>query len=167
MVGRDGRIAYKLIGEITEQNLETTLRPQIEKALARRLPPDHFRWLHRLADQYEREPGMKKTYHGSCHCKKISYEVDIDLAEGTGKCNCTYCWKLRWWGAKAQAKRVPPLSPARKNNRLRLPGPTSSSRGRCACIARVISFGWGNIPQIGGDFVSINPRVSTISIRPN
>ena len=34
VVGRDGRIVYKLIGEITERNLETTLRPQIEKALA-------------------------------------------------------------------------------------------------------------------------------------
>ena len=34
VVGRDGRIAYKLIGEITERNLETTLRPQIEKALS-------------------------------------------------------------------------------------------------------------------------------------
>ena len=34
VVGRDGRIAYKLIGEITAQNLETTLKPQIEKALA-------------------------------------------------------------------------------------------------------------------------------------
>jgi len=34
VVGRDGHIAYKLIGEITAQNLETTLKPQIEKALA-------------------------------------------------------------------------------------------------------------------------------------
>ena len=34
VVGRDGRIAYKLIGEITERNLETMLKPQIEKALA-------------------------------------------------------------------------------------------------------------------------------------
>ena len=33
VVDRDGRIAYKLIGEITERNLETTLKPQIEKAL--------------------------------------------------------------------------------------------------------------------------------------
>ena len=46
VVGRDGRIAYKLIGEITPRNLETTLKPQIEKALAARLPPDDFRWLH-------------------------------------------------------------------------------------------------------------------------
>jgi cytochrome c biogenesis protein CcmG/thiol:disulfide interchange protein DsbE len=34
IVGRDGRIAFKLIGEITLQNLEKVLRPQIEKALA-------------------------------------------------------------------------------------------------------------------------------------
>jgi cytochrome c biogenesis protein CcmG/thiol:disulfide interchange protein DsbE len=34
VTGRDGRITYKLIGEITAQNLETTLKPQIEKALA-------------------------------------------------------------------------------------------------------------------------------------
>lgn len=33
VIGRDGRITYKLIGEITAQNLETTLKPQIEKAL--------------------------------------------------------------------------------------------------------------------------------------
>ena len=36
LVGRDGRIAFKLIGEITADNLETTLKPEIEKALAAR-----------------------------------------------------------------------------------------------------------------------------------
>jgi cytochrome c biogenesis protein CcmG/thiol:disulfide interchange protein DsbE len=34
VIGRDGRITYKLIGEITAQSLEATLKPQIEKALA-------------------------------------------------------------------------------------------------------------------------------------
>jgi cytochrome c biogenesis protein CcmG/thiol:disulfide interchange protein DsbE len=34
IVGRDGRIAYKLIGPITPENLETVLKPQIEKVLA-------------------------------------------------------------------------------------------------------------------------------------
>jgi cytochrome c biogenesis protein CcmG, thiol:disulfide interchange protein DsbE len=33
LVGRDGRIAYKLIGPITEANLERVLKPEIEKAL--------------------------------------------------------------------------------------------------------------------------------------
>jgi cytochrome c biogenesis protein CcmG/thiol:disulfide interchange protein DsbE len=34
IVGRDGRIAYKLIGPITADNLEKKLKPEIEKALA-------------------------------------------------------------------------------------------------------------------------------------
>jgi len=33
IVGRDGRIAYKLVGPITPENLESVMRPQIEKAL--------------------------------------------------------------------------------------------------------------------------------------
>jgi cytochrome c biogenesis protein CcmG, thiol:disulfide interchange protein DsbE len=34
VVGRNGRIAYKLIGPITADNLDQTLKPAIEKALA-------------------------------------------------------------------------------------------------------------------------------------
>jgi cytochrome c biogenesis protein CcmG/thiol:disulfide interchange protein DsbE len=34
VIGRDGRIAYKLIGPITPDNLEKALKPAIEKALA-------------------------------------------------------------------------------------------------------------------------------------
>jgi cytochrome c biogenesis protein CcmG/thiol:disulfide interchange protein DsbE len=33
IVGRDGRIAYKLVGPITPENLETTIKPEIAKAL--------------------------------------------------------------------------------------------------------------------------------------
>ena len=34
LIGRDGRIAYKLVGPISPDNLVATLKPQIEKALA-------------------------------------------------------------------------------------------------------------------------------------
>lgn len=34
IVGRDGRIAYKLVGPITADNFETQVKPAIEKALA-------------------------------------------------------------------------------------------------------------------------------------
>jgi cytochrome c biogenesis protein CcmG/thiol:disulfide interchange protein DsbE len=34
LVGRDGKIAYKLIGPITPANLDAVLKPEIEKALA-------------------------------------------------------------------------------------------------------------------------------------
>jgi cytochrome c biogenesis protein CcmG, thiol:disulfide interchange protein DsbE len=35
LVGRDGNIAYKLVGPITADNLGRTLKPEIEKAMAR------------------------------------------------------------------------------------------------------------------------------------
>jgi cytochrome c biogenesis protein CcmG, thiol:disulfide interchange protein DsbE len=35
IVGRDGKIAYKLVGPITEANLARVIKPEIEKALAR------------------------------------------------------------------------------------------------------------------------------------
>jgi cytochrome c biogenesis protein CcmG/thiol:disulfide interchange protein DsbE len=34
IVGRDARIAYKLVGPITPENLTSVLKPEIEKALA-------------------------------------------------------------------------------------------------------------------------------------
>jgi hypothetical protein len=38
-----------------------------------------------------------RTYKGSCHCGTITFEADIDLAQGTAKCNCTFCLKARAW----------------------------------------------------------------------
>jgi cytochrome c biogenesis protein CcmG/thiol:disulfide interchange protein DsbE len=34
LIGRDGRIAHKLVGPITPRNLESVLKPEIEKALS-------------------------------------------------------------------------------------------------------------------------------------
>jgi hypothetical protein len=42
----------------------------------------------------------KKHYQGSCACGRIRFEADIDFADGTHKCNCTSCWKRRWWTIK-------------------------------------------------------------------
>jgi cytochrome c biogenesis protein CcmG/thiol:disulfide interchange protein DsbE len=38
VVGRDARIAYKLVGPITADNFDSLLKPQIEKALAAPVP---------------------------------------------------------------------------------------------------------------------------------
>ena len=34
VIGKDGHIAYKLVGPVTDENIDTVLRPEIEKALA-------------------------------------------------------------------------------------------------------------------------------------
>lgn len=40
-----------------------------------------------------------QTYHGSCACGKVRFEVVLDLSQGTFKCNCTVCTKARLWAA--------------------------------------------------------------------
>lgn len=43
-----------------------------------------------------------QTYTGSCHCGAIAFEADLDLAEGSNRCDCSYCAKARAWFIFAQ-----------------------------------------------------------------
>lgn len=44
----------------------------------------------------------KQTFHGSCGCGAVKFTAGLDLNEGTSKCNCSVCWKSRWWSARVE-----------------------------------------------------------------
>ena len=97
VIGRDGRIAYKLIG--ADHAAESRERREAGDREGAGAAPSSYRRHRPHPTPFAIDGGpMTKTFRGSCRCGNICFEADIDLSAGTSKYNCTYCWKLRWAG---------------------------------------------------------------------
>jgi hypothetical protein len=46
---------------------------------------------------------VKTTHQGSCHCRAVRFEVDLDPQGETSRCNCSVCTKHRFWKAVVPA----------------------------------------------------------------
>ena len=94
-----------------------------------------------------------RTYQGSCHCGKITYEADIDLAQGTGKCNCTFCMKARAWKAFVKPSAFRLLSGSDDAIGYRNHPQAPLKRFCKACGVRTHET--GSADYMGGDFVGV------------
>lgn len=97
---------------------------------------------------------MKKTYQGSCHCGDVRFACDIDLSEGTSKCNCSICAKTRFWKTIARADAFRLLQGGDRLADYQF-GSHSIHHYFC-CRCGVKTFGKGHMEELGGDFYAVN-----------
>ncbi len=97
---------------------------------------------------------MLKTYVGGCFCGEVRYEAQVDLeAEGTGRCNCTWCTKNGWWTLRLNPEAfrlVRGEAPVRQEG-------AWATEHRCPTCHVIVSVS-GDQPEAGGAFVSLNVR---------
>ena len=101
----------------------------------------------------------RHTYRAGCHCGAWRYEIALDLTPGTTRCNCTWCSKHGWWGAIAKPEdfRLLAAPETQREAAEKTPGLYEVFRPHCT-VCGVIPFGRGDIPEIGGQYVSVNVR---------
>jgi hypothetical protein len=99
------------------------------------------------------------TYTGSCHCGAIRFEADLDLDEGSNRCNCSICAKDRTWFAFAKgAERFRLLAgPTVSEYRWTPPGAAEPHLTFTFCgTCGIRTFARGNLDALGGMFHAVS-----------
>ena len=97
---------------------------------------------------------MKKSYIGSCHCGAVRFECEVDLSQGTSKCNCSICTKTRYWKVIAKADEFRLLEGKEALSDYQF-GSNTIHHVFCSHCG-VKPFGRGHLDAIGGEFYAVN-----------
>jgi hypothetical protein len=93
-----------------------------------------------------------ETHQGRCHCGSLRFEVDLDVSQGATRCNCSICVRVSgsWSSVKPEAFRL-------LGDEAQLGKYPNSIGARFFCpTCGVHAYGRGDLPQLGGAFVSVN-----------
>lgn len=99
-----------------------------------------------------------KTHSGSCHCGAVRFKADLDIAEGTVKCNCSSCTKARSWLVIVPADRYHLVTDAESQATYQWtpPGRLEPSLHFHFCkICGIRTPGRGEIEALGGAFYAV------------
>jgi hypothetical protein len=108
-----------------------------------------------------------ETYVGSCHCGAIRFEADIDLDEGSNRCNCSYCAKVRAWFAFAKGSERFRLLDGSGVSEYRWTAPGRHEAHLTFTFCRncgVRTFARGELESLGGTFHAVS--VPTLDLSP-
>jgi hypothetical protein len=99
---------------------------------------------------------------GGCHCGKVRIEANLDLSQGSGRCNCSICSKLRAWSIITKPAKVRLVAGEADLSSYEW-GSKIAKRMFCRhCGVHV--FGRGYLEEVGGDFCSVN--VAVLELEP-
>lgn len=99
-------------------------------------------------------PAGLKTHVGGCHCGQVRFQAELDLGAGGSRCNCSLCTMVAQTGVVVKPAAFRLLQGAESLGEYRV---GDSPNARCFCKRCGIQvFGQGNVPEIGGEFVSVN-----------
>jgi hypothetical protein len=91
---------------------------------------------------------------GSCHCGAVRFAVRADLAAGASRCNCSICIRTGVTGGSVKPEAFTLLAGEESLSSYEW-GHKVSRRFFCKRCG-IHCFGRGHLPELGGDFVSVN-----------
>lgn len=94
---------------------------------------------------------MPMTYHGSCHCGRVAFEVQLDFT-GSSKCNCSYCWKQRNWNVQVRPEDFTLIRGEEHLADYSRSGPGFENHHRFCRVCGTATHGHGHVDAMGGAY---------------